>query len=375
MLSNLFRVTFALLFAAVAFSPAQGDVIIRLKGGKSISLPLAPEEVESISFARGNNASQSSAPALPAAPKPLTGVTMRGGKRVLAVGPSRLLKLPSDAARTAEDGDIIEIDAGEYRGDTAIWRQNNLTIRGVGGRPHLEADGKSAEEKATWVIKGANTTVENIEFSGSRVGDENGAGIRQEGAGLVLDHCYFHDNQMGILSGVNPASDIVIRNSEFADNWLNVPGASHIGHNIYIGEVRSFTLENSYVHDAHVGHNVKSRAAHSTIVKNRIEDGKSGSASYLLDLPAGGVAVVRGNSFQKGSKAENPASISYGAEKMLYQTNSLTVTGNHFTNDRWAGIFVDNHAQVDAKITENRFKGPGVILRGKGSASVNQVEE
>ena len=161
----------------------------------------------------------------------------------LLVGPGRTNANPSDAAGAAQDGDVIEIDAGTYVGDVAIWWANNLTIRGVGGYAHLEANGQHAQGKAIWVIKGNNTTVENIEFSGATVADRNGAGIRQEGAGLTVRHCYFHDNENGILGG---AGDIVIEYSEFAKNGFG-DGYSH---NMYISNAASFTLRHSYSHHA-----------------------------------------------------------------------------------------------------------------------------
>jgi hypothetical protein len=108
------------------------------------------------------------------------GSTALAPRGVVEVGPGKKFDRPSAAARVAKNGDVIEIAAGTYEGDVAIWRQNNLTIRGVGGRPHLEADGEYAEGKGIWVIKGRNATVENVEFSGARVPDQNGAGIRQE---------------------------------------------------------------------------------------------------------------------------------------------------------------------------------------------------
>jgi len=36
------------------------------------------------------------------------------------------------------------------------------------------------------------------------VPDKNGAGIRQEGAGLTVRNCFFHDNEDGILTGADP---------------------------------------------------------------------------------------------------------------------------------------------------------------------------
>jgi hypothetical protein len=51
-------------------------------------------------------------------------------------------------------------------------------IRGVGQRPVMLADGKSAEGKAIWVVRGGKIRIENIEFRGARVDSLNGAAIR-----------------------------------------------------------------------------------------------------------------------------------------------------------------------------------------------------
>ncbi|NNM00773.1 MAG: hypothetical protein HKO62_08495, partial [Gammaproteobacteria bacterium] len=114
----------------------------------------------------------------------------------------------ADAARAAPDGATVEIHAGTYRRDVAVWKQNDLVIRGVGGRPVLDADGRAAEGKAIWVIKGSNVRVENIEFTGADVNDRNGAGIRHEGIGLTVSGCFFHHNQNGILGGGHPRNDV-----------------------------------------------------------------------------------------------------------------------------------------------------------------------
>jgi hypothetical protein len=51
--------------------------------------------------------------------------------RTLKVGPGKTYKLPSQAAAAARDGDTVEIDAGVYDGDVAVWTANNLVLRGV----------------------------------------------------------------------------------------------------------------------------------------------------------------------------------------------------------------------------------------------------
>src|SRR5215207_7931303 len=82
--------------------------------------------------------------------------------QTLRVAPGETLSRPSMAAKVARYGDTIEISAGTYENDAAVWLQNNLTIRGVGGLVRLAAKGASAEGKGIWVIKGNNTVVENI---------------------------------------------------------------------------------------------------------------------------------------------------------------------------------------------------------------------
>jgi hypothetical protein len=287
---------------------------------------------------------------------------------VLAVVPGKAQSRPSQAAKDAKDGDIIEIEGGTYAGDTATWTRNNLTIRGVNGRVHLKADGTYAEGKGIWVIKGANTTIENIEFSGAKVPDQNGAGIRQEGANLTLRHCYFHDNENGILAGANPESEIVIENSEFANNGYG-DGQSH---NMYIGGVKRFTLRASYSHHAKIGHNVKSRARATFILYNRIMDEQTGTASYEVDLPNGGLAYLIGNIIQKGPHADNGTLVSFGAEGLAYPLNQLYVVNNTMVNDHPGGQFIFvAPGTKEAKVVNNIFAGPGTMLAGPGDATHN----
>src|SRR3954451_21603220 len=96
--------------------------------------------------------------------------------RTWHVGPDRRLATPSAAAAVARDGDTVLIDAGTYVGDVATWTQDDLMLRGVGGRAHLQADGVSAQRKAIWVIDGDRTTVDRVELSGATGADGNGSG-------------------------------------------------------------------------------------------------------------------------------------------------------------------------------------------------------
>jgi hypothetical protein len=294
--------------------------------------------------------------------------------QLLRVGPAQELKTPSAAAKIARDGDTIEIEAGVYAGDAAVWRQNGITIRAVGGRAQLRANGAQAEDKGIWVIKGAGTTIEGIEFSGAKVPHRNGAGIRLEGPGLTVRNSLFHDNEMGILTGRHLESDIVIEHSEFAHNGHSGDRASGQGHNVYIGTVRSFTLRYSYSHHAIIGHNVKSRAIKNYILYNRIADEHDGRASYAIDLSDGGLSFVIGNLIQQGPENDNRTVVAYGAEGYKNPLNELYFVSNTLVNDDPRGgrfLLIQRGADA-ARVINNLFAGPGELIAGKADARGNQ---
>ncbi len=299
----------------------------------------------------------------------ITGVVTSADAATLQVGWGKKYLFPSVAAKFAQDGDTIEIDAGDYPKDAATWKQNNLTIRAVGGSAHLQADGANAEGKGIWVVRGNNVTIENIEFSGAKVHDNNGAGIRVEGAGLTIRSCYFHDNQNGILTGANETSDILIENSEFSRSGAG-DGKTH---NMYIGAVRSFTLKYSYSHHAQVGHNVKSRARTNYILYNRIMDEEDGNSSYDIDIPNGGIAYVIGNLVEQGPKTENSSLISFGAEGLKSSPNEFYLINNTLVNDRpQGGVFVFvKPGTRQIRIVNNLFIGKGRIEAADGEDSHN----
>ena len=290
-----------------------------------------------------------------------------GGPHTWRVGPERQLRTPSAAAAVARDGDTVLIDAGTYVGDVATWTQDDLTIRGVGGRAHLRAAGRSAQGKAIWVIAGDRTTVDRIELSGAVVPDGNGAGIRQEGTGLTITRSWFHDNQDGILTGADAASDIVITRSRFFRNGAG-DGQTH---NIYVGAVRSLTVTGSYLWGADTGHELKSRAARTTVLANLITD-RGATASYSIDLPNGGHSLVAGNVIVQGPRSENSALVSYGAEGLV-GSRRLWVVNNTFVNRRPTGTFVDLAPGSRAVLRNNLLLGPGRLTSLAGvRASANR---
>ena len=162
-----------------------------------------------------------------------------------------------------------------------------------------------------------------------QVSDGNGAAVRYDQGTLTLDNVHLHDNQNGILSGGDSSGSITIENSEFDHNGVGGDGHTH---DIYIGDIASFTLTNSYVHDAETGHEVKSRAANNTITNNVIADG-SESASYTIDLPNGGNATITGNTIEQGPNTGNSNIDAYGEEGASNPGNTVVFSNNTVVND------------------------------------------
>ncbi len=289
--------------------------------------------------------------------------------RTLHVGSAQHYKVPSSAAAAARDGDTIEIEAGDYPGNVAVWSANRLIIRGVNGLAHIAANGKSAQQKAIWVIRGNDTTVEHVAFSGCSVADHNGAGIRQEGNGLVVRHCSFYDNENGILAGANQESDILVEHTEFHHNGHG----DGLSHNLYIGRVRSFTLRFCSSHHARVGHLVKSRAQANFILYNRLMDERHGSSSYVIDLPNGGRSFIMGNIIQHGSHAENGVAVSYAEEGANNAVQELYAVNNTYINERASsGCFLRvDGSSASVRVINNLIVGSKTILTGPGQAVNN----
>jgi len=303
-------------------------------------------------------------------------------QNIIQVGPGRTYATPSQASLIASDGDVIEIDAAIYTDDISVWRQNNLTIRGVGGgRAHMMAvntilysPGSDQQNgKGIFVTRGTNVNIENMEFSQAKLSAGDGAnasGIRLDGFNLTICNGYFHDNQNGILGG---AGEILIEYSEFDNNGLGEYGRTH---NMYVSEyVDKFTLQYSYSHQANVGHNVKTRARENYIMYNRIMDEVSGNSSYAIDLSNGGLSYIIGNLIQQGTNTGNSTMVNYGAEGLTAgRTHRLYMVNNTLVNDRGNGTFIAiNGGRESADIMNNIFAGNGTPVGGSATMTSNLI--
>lgn len=303
---------------------------------------------------------------------PAASTTAASPQVVLRVGPLQAFKTIASASTQARSGDIIEIDAGDYVADVAVWTQDRLTIRGFGGEVRLIAAGASAKGKAIWVINGTDVTVENISFRDAKARDHNGAGIRFEQGTLLVNHCSFFNNENGILTSNNANAELVIENSVFGDNGAG-DGRSH---NLYVGQIKKLTVTGSYFHHAKKGHLLKSRAAENHIFYNRLSDEIGGTASYELEFPNGGLAYVVGNIIQQASTTENPVVISYGAEGYKWPRNELYLTFNTIVDDLpKGGVFLKHQPGLDRLLAVNNILvGEGSLEGGSNRWSLDLVE-
>jgi hypothetical protein len=279
---------------------------------------------------------------------------------VLRVGPGHAVRSLAAAAKLAHDGLRIEVEAGDYLADVASWNSNDLSLVAVGGRVRLIANGAHAQGKGLFVIGGERVSVSGFDFVGATVPDTNGAGIRFERGSLRVSDCSFSQCEMGLLSNNDPDSRLIVENCEFAHAAAR-PGSGP-AHLLYAGSIAQLTVQGCYFHHGRIGHLIKSRAALNHILYNRLSDEAGGRASYELEFPNGGRAVVLGNLIQQSAQTENPHLIAFGAEGYTHATNELWLAHNTLVDERLGGgiyLRVAPGAVKTVRVVNNLLVGSG----------------
>ncbi len=288
---------------------------------------------------------------------------------ILTVGTGQQYATLSAAAAASRDGDTIYVKAGTYVNDFTTTT-TKLNIVGVGGLAHFVATVSPPNGKAI-ITTDNDISFDHVELSGASVPDQNGAGIRHEFGNLTVTNSYIHDNEDGILTNAIPGKSVVIDHSEFDHNGF-VTGQAH---NIYVTAAESLTVTNSYMHDAIVGHELKSRAQTNLIENNRIFD-NDGSASYSIDLPNGGNGTIRNNIIQQGPNSQNSVIMTFAEEGSAYPNPTLSVTGNTIINNEFnSGYALVNRSTAVASVTGNHLYGvpPAQVVLGPSAQSNNDT--
>jgi tRNA A-37 threonylcarbamoyl transferase component Bud32 len=289
---------------------------------------------------------------------------MQSKNLVLRVGPGRPLATPSQAAAVVQDGSIVEIDAGTYPRDVAIWQTSHLTIRGVGGRARLDAEGTLADDRSIWTVHGDRIEIENVEFSGARNESHNRSALSTFGTELTVRGCVFNNNDSPIRQG-NSEGELLIEGSEFSGNGRPWGTA-----NLTIDVSRSLTLKNCYLHHP-LGHSLKSYARANYLLFNRITPEIEKNSSSLAMFPTGGMAFFVGNLLHQPSRGGS-GFIQFGGQSPPQERQSLIVVHNTFVADRAEATFVRLVLPVPScRVQNNIFAGGSRILEGNGEVASN----
>nr|MCV4206126.1 right-handed parallel beta-helix repeat-containing protein [Roseomonas sp. SXEYE001] len=269
----------------------------------------------------------------------------------------------------SSDGDVVQVQAGTYTNDF-FTVNTDITIQGVGGMAKIVATEEPSNGKGI-IVSRADVTLDSLDLSGAKVSSNNGAGVRYETGNLTITNSYIHDNQNGVLANADASGSITVRNSEFDGNGAG----DGFTHNLYANGVGSLVIEDSYFHDAVVGHEIKSRALNTTITNNRIFDNE-GNASYSIDLPDGGKAVIADNVIQQSANTSNPAIIHFGGENAPPAGSSLSITGNTVINDldTPSAKLLLNHTDLTAQVSGNRVEGLSSDQISTGAAQVSGID-
>lgn len=282
----------------------------------------------------------------------------------LEVGADKTYKLPSAAAAAAHDGDVVTIAAGSYF-DCAVWRANNLTIKGASADSTVITD-KTCDGKALFITTGDNITIRALTLTRARVADFNGAGLRAEGGDLTIEDVHFVNNQEGVLASSTPGKKIVIRDSAFIRN--GTCEGSGCAHGIYVNELGLLRIEHSKFFETRQAHDIKSQAQRTEVIGCDIADGADGTASYAVDVPNGGAVLLRDNHIQKGPKSENHgAALMIGENGATRPTPEIVVERNTFlVEGSYNSYLVNNITATEAQLRGNTLQGNAKALHGDG---------
>ena len=281
------------------------------------------------------------------------------------VGPEGSPMSLADALKSAADGDVIEVLAGDYRGSTVI-ENRRLTLRGV-GKVVVQGDGKVGPGHALWTVRGGEVLLENLEFRGARAQDGGGAGVRMEGGRLTLRQVQLYDNEHGLVTTADPLAELTIDRCVFGAAPHVVGGLYHL---LNVGRIGKLSVTGSRFQQGYEGHLIKSRARETLLAYNFIHDGVRGGSSYEVEIASGGIATLIGNVIGQGADSQNRVVVAYGSEGSVWDRNELRMAHNTLVTYAWSPawflrVFKDRlPAETQVWAVNNLLVGPGIFWLG-----------
>jgi hypothetical protein len=267
-----------------------------------------------------------------------------------------------DAVKSIGEGEgTILIEPGSYQ-MCAAQDKGAVTYRAVEPGTVI-FDGGTCEGKATLVLRGQLARIEGVIFQNIKVPDRNGAGIRLEHGDLEITNSIFRNSEQGILTANDPQGSITIDHVTFSG--LGGCPDGMCSHSLYVGEYGSVKVTRSRFERGTGGHYVKSRAARHEITGNSFDDTRGHETNYMIDLSAGSVGAITGNTFVQGRSKENySAFIAVGPEARSNPSAGLVIANNVASLapgvDRQTA-FVGDWTHEPLRISANRL-GPGLTL-------------
>lgn len=266
----------------------------------------------------------------------------------LPVGPGETYATLGGAALAEVAGNsyTINMDPGTYTdGDPVVFVAPTV-INAIGVT--IIPPGPPQNLKG-WITTNFPLTVNGLTIIGintaiSEADGGNASAIREQSDTintLTVNGATIQGFQDGILTGSTIGGvhlDIVtIIDTTFINNG-DPNGQTHA---LYVGDAASLAVTNSTFCGTNTGHDVKSRAAATTVTGSLLFVGTNqgaptncavGSGSLAIDFPNGGTELVDKNTITQGDLNQNGALIAIGEETYVFTTDALSVTRTKFTN-------------------------------------------
>ncbi len=311
------------------------------------------------------------------------------GTVVLTVGPGGQYKTIAAAVAAADthantsDYYDIEVAPGTYTNDFPnVTRPMTIAVSSSSGQTAVLKATKALPNEKGIIVTVASLTVNGLTFTGAQIANSlggNGAGIRDQNtapATLTVENSVFTGNQEGILTGNDANEMITVVNSKFINNGNS--NENYFQHGLYVNYAGSVTVSNSLFCGQLIGHDIKSRAAVTTVENNQLYDGaadaalgcNAGSTSLAVDAPNGGAVTISGNQIIQGATTQNYKMVDYGEEGLLYGNNNFLVTANSFTSSGTpSATAVYDPDCVTVQLSDNTFAGITTVVNPASCAA------